>query len=50
MLLFFLNFKNSLTYLACVPKGRGVFGHEACGILAPNQGLNAHPLPWKVTS
>ena len=22
------------------------FGHEACGILAPHQGSNPHPLHW----
>ena len=26
------------------------FGREACGILAPDQGLNPQPLHWKVNS
>ena len=26
------------------------FGHEACGILAPNQGSNPHSLHWKAKS
>ena len=27
-----------------------LFGWEACGVLGPQQGLNPHPLHWKVRS
>ena len=26
------------------------YGHEACEIFVPNQGLNSHPLQWKTKS